>query len=99
MGFTPYRAATIVNAILSEKDIVYTETAKGHKAGDPKVLPTQMFYNYTTARLRQGKTSFIEVDNEGRITEEGLQKWLSNYLVKQVSAKEFDELQKAKSKK
>jgi len=70
MSFTPYAAAKIVNNALVENEI-------------DKVIPTQMMYNYTTARIRQGKAPFIECDKEGRITEEGLQKWLVKYLTKQ----------------
>ena len=67
---TPYRAAQIVNAALAANGI-------------DKVIPPQMMYNYTTARIRQGKKPFIECDNEGKITEEGLKTWLVKYLAKQ----------------
>jgi len=74
---SPYKAAGIVNKLLLD-------------AGVEKVLPPQMFYNYTTARVRAGKNSFIEVVevSEGKyeITLEGLNKWFEGYLAKQVTA-------------
>lgn len=70
MSMTAYAAAKIVNAALTE-------------AGVDKQIPPQMMYNYTTARLRKGKASFIAVDKEGRITEAGLTEWLTKYLAKQ----------------
>lgn len=69
-SMTPYAAAKVANAALAA-------------AGVDKVLPPQMFYNYTSARIRKGKAPFIPVDAEGRITVEGLQGWLAKYLVKQ----------------
>lgn len=67
---TPYAASKIVNTALKE-------------AGVEKTLPPQMFYNYTSARVRAGKAPFIEVNKEGEITEEGLKKWMVKYLAKQ----------------
>ena len=69
-AMTPYAAAKVVNATLL-------------KAGVEKVIPPQMMYNYTSARLRKGKAPFIECDAEGKITQEGLTKWLKVYLAKQ----------------
>lgn len=66
---TPYKAAQIVNATLAAAEI-------------DKTIPPQMMYNYTTARVRAGKRPFIEVDEEGRITEKGLEVWLAKYLAK-----------------
>jgi len=72
---SPYKAAKIVNQLLLD-------------AGVDKVLPPQMFYNYTTARIRAGKPSFIEVtevgDNKFEITISGLNKWFEGYLAKQT---------------
>jgi hypothetical protein len=70
---SPYAAAKIANAALLE-------------AGVNKVLPAQMFYNYTTARIRAGKASLIptvEVGGKVEITLEGLTAWLGKYLPKQ----------------
>lgn len=67
---TPYAAAKVVNAALKE-------------AGVEKTLPPQMFYNYTSARIRAGRAPFIECNEEGKITEEGLKKWMGKYLAKQ----------------
>jgi hypothetical protein len=70
MSMTPYAAAKIVNAALLEANV-------------EKVIPPQMMYNYTTARIRKGKAPFIKTDAEGRITEAGLAEWLEKYLAKQ----------------
>jgi hypothetical protein len=70
-SMTPYAASKIVNAALAE-------------AGVDKVLPAQMFYNYTSARTRKGKAALIAVDENGKITEAGLAAWLEKYLAKQV---------------
>ena len=67
---TAYAAAKIVNAALEAAEV-------------EKVLPAQMFYNYTTARLRADKKPLIACDENGRITEDGLNEWLAKYLVKQ----------------
>jgi hypothetical protein len=68
--YTPYGAAKVVNAVLVE-------------VGIDKVLPPQMFYNYTSARVREGKKPFIAVGADGRITESALNEWLATYLQKQ----------------
>lgn len=77
--FTPYAASKIVNAVLEATEV-------------DKVLPPQMFYNYTTARVRKGKSPFIEINDEGRITEDGLMKWTIKYLAKQGVEVTEDEL-------
>jgi hypothetical protein len=69
-SMTPYAAAKIANAALVE-------------AGIAKVLPPQMFYNYTSARIRAGKQPFIECDADGKVTAAGLAKWLETYVAKQ----------------
>lgn len=71
-SITPYAAAKVVNATLKA-------------AGIDKQIPPQMMYNYTTARVRAGKTPFIEMDEEGKITEAGLTKWLEKYIAKKVA--------------
>jgi hypothetical protein len=72
---SPYKAATIVNAILLEKGI-------------DKVLPPQMFYNYTTGRIRLEKKPFIDVvvdeNNKVWIKVEGLIQWAEKYVAKQL---------------
>jgi hypothetical protein len=67
--FSPYAACKQVNAALLEDGIT-------------KILPPQMFYNYTTARIRAGKTPMIPCDVQGRITAEGLADWYSKYSAK-----------------
>lgn len=74
-SMTPYKASKVVNSILEEM-------------GVEKVLPPQMFYNYTTARVRKGKESFIALDGDLKITEEGLKVWLEKYLAKNVKVTE-----------
>lgn len=61
-SFTPYKACKIVNALLKEMDI-------------EKVLPPQMFYNYT-------KKNFIKTNDEGLIEEEELRRWFEKYVSK-----------------
>lgn len=72
MSLTPYAACKVVNALLAEADV-------------DKTLPPQMFYNYTTARIRQNKTPFIACDADNKITEEGLKVWAEKYIAKQVA--------------
>ena len=69
MSMTAYKAAKIVNAALEAAEV-------------EKVLPPQMFYNYTTARIRAEKAPLIACDEEGKITEDGLNEWLAKYLEK-----------------
>jgi hypothetical protein len=71
-SLSPYQAAKVVNAILLEKGI-------------EKVLPPQMFYNYTTSRIRQGKSPLIpttEVNGHTQITLKGLTEWTEKYVAK-----------------
>lgn len=71
--YSPYQAAKVVNKVLEEKGI-------------EKILPPQMFYNYTTARIRSGKAPLIEtveVEGKVRIKEEALTKWIEKYVAKQ----------------
>lgn len=68
MSLTPYAAARQVNAVLESVGL--------------KTLPPQMFYNYTTAKVRQGKNPLIAIDKDGRIIESALKAWLDRYLVK-----------------
>jgi hypothetical protein len=66
---TPYSAAKVVNQWLAD-------------AGVDKVLPPQMFYNYTIARVRKGKAPFIKTDVNGKISSEDLKVWFDKYLAK-----------------
>lgn len=70
VGLTPYAAAKIVNAVYEA-------------AGSDKRIPTQMMYNYTTARVNAKKTPFIQVDKDGRIVAEDLHRWMVTYFGKQ----------------
>lgn len=65
---TPWQAAKIVNARLTEEGF--------------KVVPPQMLYNYTTARLNAGKVPFIAYTRESGIDLESLQVWLDKYVAK-----------------
>lgn len=69
---TPYAAAKLVNEALRENNI-------------DKTIPAQMMYNYTTAKIRQGKKPLIEVNEDGKINVESFTKWLSRYIEKQVA--------------
>jgi hypothetical protein len=66
---TPYAASKLINQQLLED-------------GFEKVLPPQMFYNYTTALLRKGKKPMIQCDKDGRITSQGLADWYTKYTNK-----------------
>lgn len=84
----------IVNENVIATDVVvysvYLAAKKVNKMlkadGIDKVLPEQMFYNYTTAKLRQGKKPLIvcAINDEGRtfITEENLLSWYEKYSKK-----------------
>jgi len=73
-SFTPYSASKQVNTQLLED-------------GFEKVLPPQMFYNYTTARIRAGKSPMIPCDEAGRITPDGLAAWYTKYVEKNLTSK------------
>jgi uncharacterized protein YbjT (DUF2867 family) len=70
---SPYKAAGIVNALLLAEGI-------------EKVLPPQMFYNYTTARIRADKAPLIPVvevaEGKYEISLEGLGEWATKYIAK-----------------
>jgi hypothetical protein len=70
MSMTPYAAAKIVNAALKEYQVIDTKT------DEIKIIPPQMMYTYA-------KKSYIATDDNGKITEEGLQEWIIKYLTKQ----------------
>jgi hypothetical protein len=69
VAMTPYAAAKVANAVLLARGI-------------DKVLPPQMFYNYTSARIRTGKAPFIACDANGKITTAGLTTWTEKYIAK-----------------
>ena len=69
-GLTAYAAAKAVNAVF-----------EAH--GLEKRIPTQMMYNYTTARVNAKKEPFIAVTDDGRISAEGLKTWMTKYFAKQ----------------
>jgi len=70
--FTQYSAASVVNGILED-------------LGIDKVLPPQMFYNYTSGQINKGKKPMIPVvtvDGKVRITNDDLFVWVEKYLNK-----------------
>lgn len=71
-SLTPYAAAKVVNAALKE-------------AGLEKVIPPQMMYNYTKARLNKGKAPFIKYDEKKGVDPVDLKRWTEAYVAKQVA--------------
>lgn len=69
-GLTAYKAAKTVNDIYE-------------KNGSDKRIPTQMMYNYTTARINAKKEPFIKVLGNGKIDEDDLHRWMVTYFAKQ----------------
>jgi uncharacterized protein (DUF2252 family) len=69
---TPYAAAKFVNEELK-------------KVGIEKSIPTQMMYNYTSARMNAGKKPFIEYTIEEGINEDSLKNWTTKYIAKKVA--------------
>lgn len=65
---TGYAASKIINEVLV--------------AANLPQIPPQMVYNYTSARIRAGKSPFIECDADGHPTPEGVNKWLAKYISK-----------------
>lgn len=72
MNTTPYQAAKIVNAKLSEEGL--------------KNIPPQMMYNYTSARVNAGKNPFIKFSIENGIDLEDLDRWTEKYIAKKKLA-------------
>jgi hypothetical protein len=70
---TPYGAAKLINTQLSAD-------------GFDKVLPAQMFYNYTSALLKKNKRpmipSTLNEDGSVEITTEDLATWYQKYTTK-----------------
>jgi hypothetical protein len=69
---TPYAAAKVVNEALKE-------------AGVTKVIPPQMMYNYTSARVAAGKNPFIAYTPETGVDTKSLAEWTAKYVAKQVA--------------
>lgn len=67
---TPYAAAKIVNAELKKRGI--------------KTIPPQMMYNYTSAKLNEGKRCLIKFDLENGVDADDLQRWLKQYIAKKL---------------
>lgn len=67
---TAYEAAKRVNEALKE-------------AGFEKRIPPQMMYNYTHARVREGKRPLIRYSKTKGIDQADFDLWLSNYIDKQ----------------
>ena len=66
---TPYFAAKLVNIKLAME-------------GFDKTIPPQMMYNYTKARLNQGKAPFIEYDEKKGVSVKSLEEWTTKYIEK-----------------
>lgn len=66
---TPYSAAKFVNESLK-------------KEGIDKVIPPQMMYNYTKARVNAGKTPFIKFDEKTGVDVKDLERWTKEYIAK-----------------
>jgi hypothetical protein len=72
--YTPYGAAKVVNQWLQD-------------GGFAKVLPAQMFYNYTRGQLKAGKKPMIPCDTDGRIGHDDLEAWYTKYAAKNLQTK------------
>ena len=66
---TAYGAAKIVNQALKDR-------------GVEKRIPPQMMYNYTHARVAEGKQPYIMYTKTGGVDVHDLQRWLTAYLDK-----------------
>jgi hypothetical protein len=79
-----YAAARRVNGWLKERGAKKAD-------GTPKELPPQMFYNYTTARIRKGQNPAMAVvtseDGKHYIEDAVLGEWFEAYYAKNVAAK------------
>lgn len=78
---TAYNAAKAVNNVLAELEIIDTNP-RSKSFGNVKVVPSQMFYNYTTARINKNEKPLIECDENGRILVSALQEWTKKYIQK-----------------
>jgi 2-keto-3-deoxy-6-phosphogluconate aldolase len=65
---TPYAAAKLANAVFAAEGM--------------KVIPPQMMYNYTTARLNKGKAPYIAFTLEGGVDQEDLNRWIAARVLK-----------------
>lgn len=75
--FTPYAAAKFVNEQLE-------------KANLTKRIPPQMMYNYTKARVNQGKKPLIEFNEASGVNQKDLERWTKEYIAKQSSKETVD---------
>lgn len=66
---TAYGAAKLVNEALKER-------------GVKKRIPPQMMYNYTHARVAEGKRPFIMYTKAKGVDRDDLNRWLGEYLDK-----------------
>jgi len=83
---SPYQAAQKVNVIL--------------EAASLPLIPSQMMYNYTSAKVRAGKTPLIPVvEKDGRtyITSEALEAWVTKYVAKKLAPKPVEVPETAKA--
>jgi len=90
-GISPYLAAKVVNAALAEAGVLRQD-------GSPKVIPPQMMYNYTIARVRASKKPYINtivVDGKVLVDTAALAAWTKDYVRKQraltLTAEQLDE--------
>ncbi len=90
-GISPYLAAKVVNAALAEAGVLRED-------GSPKVIPPQMMYNYTIARVRASKRPYINtivVDGKVLVDTAALAAWTKDYVRKQraltLTAEQLDE--------
>lgn len=72
---TCYEFHKIVNARLESEGIL-------NQKGAIKRIPPQMIYNYTIARVREGKVPFIPIQSNGLIKLEDGLVWLEKYISK-----------------
>lgn len=65
---TPYGAWKIANAYITQEGF--------------KSIPSQMLYNYTSGKLREGKKPLIKYSKEEGVDHEDFARWLSSYILK-----------------
>ena len=77
-------AARLVNAALAAHDV-----RDKKDASKVRVLPPQMFYNYTIGKVRAGERPLIKceiVDGKVDIDREDLTRWARQYIAKAKAA-------------
>jgi hypothetical protein len=60
-------------------------TLRIQSKGVNKTIRPQMMYNYTTARLNEGKNPFIAVNEEGLVSLESVNEWVEKYVAKKLA--------------